>query len=96
MSRDSVNWKLYLLMNVVMPSVTELDRLDIFADDEPLPTNKKDREEDHVGDQFLESRLNLKIYRISWTQLLLGLPDGLEDPSRPAGEELELKMGTLE
>ena len=34
MSRDSVNWKLYLLMKVVMPSVTELDRLDMFADDE--------------------------------------------------------------
>ena len=37
-------------MKVVMPSVTELDRLDMIADDEPQPTNKKDREEDHVHD----------------------------------------------
>ena len=80
-------------MKVVIPRVTEelyqVSKLAQHYHLHLLLTNKKNNEEDDVGDQLLQCCLDLSINIVLLSQLLLRLPDRLEETpgtSRPSNK----------
>ena len=73
-------------MKVVIPRVTELLLVSTAATHlHLLLTNKENSEEDAVGDQFLQSCLDLSINILLLSQLLLCLPDRSDETPGTAG-----------